>query len=74
MCEWPSTSAGNHRLPGKIDARGAGRRLHVAPAPDAREVRLLDEKSRILYRRAAITRDETGAFIQGRTRDARCLS
>ena len=66
MCEWRVDQRGDHRLAGQIDARGAGRRLHLAPAPDAREAVVLDQERRVFDRRAAVAGDEAGAFEQGR--------
>ena len=62
---------GNDRLAGQIDARGAGGRLNLAAASDPRERRALDEKGRVLDRRAAVAGDQARAFEQGDRRGPR---
>ena len=54
----------NDRLAAQIDAGGTRRRRNLAPASDAREPGVLDEKRRVFNRRVAVARDEARAFIQ----------
>ena len=59
---------GDDRLAGQIDARRAGRRLHLALAADSREAAALDEEGGALNRRAVAAGNQPRAFVQHRIR------
>ncbi len=64
MWECASISAGITVLPREVDAGGAGGPRDVTSSPDAREAAVLDEKRGALDRRAAVTGNETRAFVK----------
>ena len=65
---------GHHGPAGEIDARRAGRDLHLAAASNGRELTVIDDECGVLDGSAAVAGDEPRSFEHGHSGGLRWLT